>query len=456
MAEPACSAEDRAALLSFKAGIEKDTTGILSSWVGTECCGAWEGIECHPNTGRVIALQLQSPQADARSYMKGTVSPSLGSLPFLQALVISNMKEITGTIPQSLANLSQLTQLYLENNMLQGPIPSNLGVLASLKVLSLSGNKLQGELPSTLGLITGLIQINVGMNLLTGSVPKTFMNLHALESLDLSHNAFSGAIPGFIGQFQNLTLLDMSYNQFSGQIPISLCSLSRVLDLSFSHNKLTGVIPSQIGSLKSLSSLSLSVNLLNGSIPESFAELQKLWFLDLSWNRFSGSLPAGLGKGLHSLISIDLSYSNLSLGSVPDWLRKRALIRDIHLSACQIQGPLPTFLFPDSLNSIDLSNNRITGQIPSSISKMSNLQRLDLSRNLLNGSIPETMGEIESLFTDPSLLYHALSWLFTPRTQPFLEYFVGLLRSLLSSLPEIRVLRRCSLFEFRGNKYIIT
>ncbi|KAG4394793.1 hypothetical protein GLYMA_20G100500v4 [Glycine max] len=94
---PICSEEDRASLLSFKASISQDTTETLSTWTGRDCCdGGWEGVECNPSTGRVNVLQIQRPGRDAdATYMKGTLSPSLGNLHFLEVMVISGMKHIT-------------------------------------------------------------------------------------------------------------------------------------------------------------------------------------------------------------------------------------------------------------------------------------------------------------------------------------------------------------------------
>ncbi|KAJ4773745.1 Leucine-rich repeat (LRR) family protein [Rhynchospora pubera] len=360
-----CSVTDRAALLDFKASIVRDTTGILSSWVGTDCCDGWEGVDCNPQTGRVTSLQLERPHG----VMKGTLSSSLGNLKFLQVLVVSGMKQITGTIPDSLSNLVHLTQLYLEDNMLQGRIPSNLSQLRSLMALSLNGNNFTGELPPQIGFISGLTQINFGRNRL---------------------------------------------------------------------------VPSEIGNLRSLNSLSLSSNLLTGIIPDSIVKLQKLWYLNLSNNAFMG-LPSGVENGLPSLLSIDLSYNKFQLGIIPNWIRNREM-RDVHLASCGIKGLPQAFAKPETLNSLnlssnfltgeingfltnmtnlvsldlsknritgfisqfgkqmspnlkwlDLSNNGMSGQIPSSISNLTALKRLDLSRNQIKGIIPDSMGQMASL-----------------------------------------------------------
>ena len=49
---------------------------------------------------------------------------------------------IQGTIPNSLGNLEQLQELFLDDNEMTGVIPSDLGRLASLDYLALASNNL--------------------------------------------------------------------------------------------------------------------------------------------------------------------------------------------------------------------------------------------------------------------------------------------------------------------------
>ncbi|PPR98906.1 hypothetical protein GOBAR_AA21749 [Gossypium barbadense] len=387
LAQTICSEADRAALLGFKAKILKDSTDSLSSWVGKDCCGGdWEGVGCNP-TGRVNTLALQRPERDSTLYMKGTLSSSLGSLQFLEVLVISGMKFITGPIPESLSNLSRLKQLVLEDNSLQGNIPSGLGRLSFLQTLSLAGNHFNGVVPLSLGNLRNLVMLNLGRNSLTGSIPSSFKNLVHLQSFDLSFNLLSGFVPEILGQFHNITFIDLSNNQLSGHLPVSLFKLVTLSDLSLSHNQLTGSIPEQVGNLKSLTSLSLSHNKLIGPIPASISRLQKLWSLNLSRNGFSNPLPAISSKGVPSLLSIDLSFNNLSLGTVPNWIMDRQL-SDVNLASCKLRGAFPKFR-PDSLSSIDLSSNLLTGTISTHFTNMTSLQKLKLSNNQLKFDLSE-------------------------------------------------------------------
>ncbi len=64
-------------------------------------------------------------------------------------------------------------------------------------------------------------------------------------------------------------------------------------------------------------------------------------------------------------------------------------LQQVDLSGNIIQGVLPNLL-PRSLQSLDLSNNQLLGEIPSSWT-CSNLTTLDLSKNKLSGTIPENI-----------------------------------------------------------------
>ncbi|KAG6405472.1 hypothetical protein SASPL_133062 [Salvia splendens] len=405
---PGCSPADRAALLGFKASIVKDTTGFLSTWTGDDCCsGGWEGVECGEG-GRVNRLMLQSHGGGV--LMKGVLSPSLGTLHFLEIMVISGMRRIAGKIPESFSGLTLLTQLVLDDNSLQGTIPSSLGKLRNLQILSLSGNRFNGQISPALGNLRNLLQLNLAKNLLTGPIPQAVGNLRSLHSLDLSFNMLSGSIPDSLGQLQNLTYLVLTRNQFSGQIPVSLCSLVRLSELSLDQNRLVGRIPAQIRDMKSVSVLRLGFNKLTGQIPGSISELHSLWNLNLSRNLLTGSLPdAAFAKGLPSILSIDLSYNDLDLGAVPSWIRNRQL-SDVHLAGCKLRGVLPNFTKPDSLATLDLSDNYFTTGISSFLASMASLRTAKISNNLIKADVSTVRlpGQISSLDLHSNLLFGSL------------------------------------------------
>jgi Leucine-rich repeat (LRR) protein len=64
--------------------------------------------------------------------------------------------QLSGSILESLGNLSNLESLYLNNNQLSGSIPESLGKLSSLEVLYLYDNQLSGYIPKSLGKLSNL------------------------------------------------------------------------------------------------------------------------------------------------------------------------------------------------------------------------------------------------------------------------------------------------------------
>ncbi|HWR66055.1 MAG TPA: hypothetical protein VN364_08045, partial [Bellilinea sp.] len=85
--------------------------------------------------------------------------------------------QFTGPIPPELGNLTNLIDLWLDNNQLSGPIPSELGNLSPLIVLSLDNNQLVGTIPTDLGDLGSLYDLKLQNNPLTGSIPMSFMKL---------------------------------------------------------------------------------------------------------------------------------------------------------------------------------------------------------------------------------------------------------------------------------------
>jgi Leucine-rich repeat (LRR) protein len=57
---------------------------------------------------------------------------------------------LTGSIPESIGDLSNLKRLYLRNNNLSGNIPSIFGTLLNLLRLKLQENFLTGQIPENI------------------------------------------------------------------------------------------------------------------------------------------------------------------------------------------------------------------------------------------------------------------------------------------------------------------
>ncbi|CAO2814470.1 unnamed protein product [Amaranthus hypochondriacus] len=96
-----------------------------------------------------------------------------------------------------------------------------------------------------------------------------------------------------------------------------------------------------------------------------------------------------------NIISINLVGANLG-GGLGDSLASFSSITTIDLSNNHISGSLPS-KFPVSLVGFFLSDNNLTGSIPSGISTLTNLATLKLNENHLTGELPDSFHSLTSL-----------------------------------------------------------
>ncbi len=223
------------------------------------------------------------------------------------------INNLTGNIPSSIGNLTNLEVLDFYENQLSGIIPSSIGNLINIQSLLLYYNQLSGSIPSTIGNLVNLQDLALGSNQLSGSIPSSIGNLINLQRLDLHSNQLSGTIPSSIGNLVNLYEADLFNNQLSGSIPSSIGNLTNLNGLYLYTNHLSGRIPSSIGNLINLQYLRLEDNQLSGTIPSTVGNLVNLLWLASGANRLSGTVPSSLSNLIHINDNngnrLDLSYN---------------------------------------------------------------------------------------------------------------------------------------------------
>ncbi|KAK6119098.1 hypothetical protein DH2020_047141 [Rehmannia glutinosa] len=184
--------------------------------------------EIPPSIGNLANLYWLD-LADNR--LSGTIPVSNGSSPGLDMLVNTKhfhfgKNQLSGEIPPRLFNSNlTLIHLLLENNQLTGSIPSTVGLVRTLEVVRLDRNSLSGSVPQSLNNLTTVQELFLANNKLTGPLPNlTGMNL--LNYVDMSNNSFDATdIPPWFSSLQSLTSLIMENTQIQGQLPVSLFSL---------------------------------------------------------------------------------------------------------------------------------------------------------------------------------------------------------------------------------------
>ncbi|XP_050247092.1 receptor-like protein 7 isoform X5 [Quercus robur] len=320
----------------------------------------------------------------------GSIPTSLGSLTQITHLILY-FNNFTGPVPTLLWNLTQMTYLDLGWNSFTGLLPLSLLNLPNLSSLFLDNNQLVGPLPSH---VSGLNLINLFLssNSLNGTLPSWLFNLPSLEMLSLSDNEFIGEIGEF--KSDSLRYLDLDYNKLHGSIPRSISRLVNLTILYLSSNKWSTMLEFEMFSkLKNLQYLDLSHNLL--SINNVTFTLPNLRYLNLSFSNIS-EFPIFL-RTATNLESLDLS-NNRIYGQVPRWLGDvgRNSLYHVDLRANLLQGPFPTLNFLN-LRYFFVSNNSLNGEIPLLICNASFLEVLDLSHNNLSGMIPKCLARFSFL-----------------------------------------------------------
>ncbi|KAL8252241.1 hypothetical protein R6Q59_035934 [Mikania micrantha] len=407
------------------------------------------------------------------------------SLPFIYHLNLST-NSIDGVIPSSVGDLSELNVLDLSHNRLSGEVPIGLFTnLYDLSLLILSNNSLHGEvlsrnfnvsyLPYALYLdnncFTGKMEnmnafddlsiLDISNNFFTGKLGNmsTSSSFNPLWFLDLSKNYFSGPIP-FLN-FKNAMHIHLGSNKFTGSIPNSFRNLTEVLTLDIGNNYLSGRIPNFLGELSDLRILILGKNNFSGSIPRKLCHLTNANLIDLSNNLLLGSIPPCLqnigfknfidssrsyggdefhfdyhyksaidkdtdfrSEGLYRILDevlfttktlslaykgdvldimsgLDLSCNKLT-GNIPEGLGFLVQIRVLNLSHNRLTGPIPdNFSNLANIESLDLSFNSLTGKVPSELIKLTWLEVFNVSFNNLSGRLPEMKAQFGS-FTEES------------------------------------------------------
>ena len=331
-----------------------------------------------------------------------------------QSSVYLKGNNFSGSLPLWSSNVSRLN---VRNNLFSGPIPSDIGErMPMLMELDLSYNSLTGTLPLSIGTLYGLETLYISNNYLSGEIPELWDGIPSLlVHVDLSNNNLSGELPSSVGSLMFIVFLTLSNNHLSGELPSTLQNCTILSNLDLGGNRFSGNIPAWIGqTMPSLLILRLRSNLLNGSIPSQLCSLSSLHILDLAQNNLSGSIPSCLGNLSAMASEIELyRYEGdsmvLTKGREDLYKSILYLVNSIDLSNNALSGDVPGGLTNlSTLGTLNLSINHLTGKIPKNIGQLQRLETLDLSRNQLSGPIPAGMASLTFL-NHLNLSYNNLS-----------------------------------------------
>ncbi|CAN0863300.1 Receptor-like protein EIX2 [Linum grandiflorum] len=348
---------------------------------------------------RVITLsgvELRQEVGEALRILSACPADSLETIRMSDCKLFGNMTNIP------FQNFQKLDTLSLSRNSISGPVPLSVTDLVSLRSLELFSNKLIGPLPWSLGTLSNLESIDISENSLEGDVAEShFQNITKLWLFQASGNQLTLRVGPRWNPPPQIEILGMGFWHLGPNFPVWIRSLKLLTQLNMSSAGISSKIPSWLFFNSHFYSIDMSSNLLNGPLPYIYPFMS---VLDLSNNSLSGSLSKFLcykPDEEKTMQSIHLRNNNLS-GEIP---QSFANITNYNgtgpffvTALVVIKGKLYEYgSILKFVRSIDLSKNKLVGEIPEEMTKLGGLQSLNLSDNFLTGVIPRDIGSMGAL-----------------------------------------------------------
>ncbi|CAL9218368.1 unnamed protein product [Arabidopsis halleri] len=319
--------------------------------------------------------------------ISGNIPDSISNLKHLNVLEFHDCS-LTGKIPPSIGNLSHLTSLTLSSNTFAGEIPSSFQNLNQMTNLDVEDNKLGRNFPILLLNLTKMLSLSLSYNQFAGTLPPNMSSLSNLESFVAIGNSFVGTFPSSLFTITSLTYIDLKNNQLNGTLEFeNMSTPSKLQTLSLGNNNFRGPIPRAFSNLLNLEMLDLSLFNIQGPVDFSiFSHLKSLQVLFLSHLNTTTSIELkAILSCIKSVSSLDLSANHISVANTSSFTDLSSQLNYLNLSGCGIRA-FPEFIrIQQQMRRLDLSNNRITDQVPGWLWSLPELQMVYLSNNSFSG-----------------------------------------------------------------------
>jgi hypothetical protein len=363
------------------------------------------------NTFTEETCGLFRDRAHSLESFKASKTGLKGSFPLNEACVLGramkNMKlganALIGAVPEPppIGGCPHLLFFTAERNGFEGSIPTGFATSApSLVVLDLSENAFSGAIPS-LGARTkqdALLFFRAKNNALTGPVPDSLLGAYSgLSVLDLKNNRLSGSLPRDAFAGARLVALDLRRNALSGALP-NVMSPEEAADESKIVKDADGVSVAASASARLLRYVDLAENAFEGyGFPDALVAAPDLTFLYLENNALTGALPLAT-NGDQARLEFLIRFRNTRVFSIAR-NRITGSIPDDHLLLETFEAPPGKVLdadsgeFVDVQHVYDVSENRLTGLVPSWLSMFENYRHVtvDVSGNDFSCPIPNSL-----------------------------------------------------------------
>ena len=224
-----------------------------------------------------------------------------------------------------------------------------------------------------------------------------------VTQLNLSRKGLTGEIPAQLGNLSNLTQLNLRSNQLTGDIPAELGNLSNLTFLGLYNNQLTRELPQ---SLTGLTMLEWLIFYNNSELCAPTDEAFQTWLESIATVRGSSCALVDWPGDRTVLIELYSATDGANWTNNTNWLSDRP-IREWHGVTNDANGRVTGLYLP---------RNQLSGEIPTELGNLSNLEALILAVNQLTGELPQSLTGLTML---QWLFFGSNAGLCAPTDEPF-------------------------------------
>jgi Leucine-rich repeat (LRR) protein len=358
-------------------------TGPVSTWTGVTVTG-----------GRVTGLEIVS------NNMSGTIPASIGKLTELTRLRLIGdenpvkVVDIHGTIPAELWNCTKINVLQLKFTNLSGNIPEGIEKMVNLSEINFQQSYLGCEIPAALFNLPNLTKAYLHESNFTGAVPASLVNATKLVRLYLQKNKLSAGLPYVNIPATNKAKVELNGNHFT------FADLKPYFDSKANYAGFTCDYQYAKDSVKVAIDRGLPYTM-DGTAAgaEAYAWFKNAEAVPVGMEATQVITPAGLADGgvytckAQSSMATGcnlLSVYNVTVNPTPLELDSLALVEFYNAAGGPgwtnqgnwLTGPVSTWtgitVTDGRVTGLEIVSNNMSGVIPASIGKLTELTRLRL------------------------------------------------------------------------------
>ena len=390
----------------------------------------WPGVIVED--GHVIGLDLN------HANKKGVLPKEIGNLPMLRTLNLNHRywgwDKLSGILPEEIGKLVNLEYFYARDNNLSGTIPASINNLTKLKEINLSYNSISGTLPDLFSSSPNLQSVNLYSN----RIDSIGNGLKAGMSIDMRYQYCRESVFTYMGDTVDIQLptvmrYDYAINGFTtkNNFDVGYGNTTLISNLQANKDGILRIPKEVLKTLRTQNNLHVTIYQKSGSsygssltfdsvkvkldpIPQKEYEAliaiynklggtywQTKWDVTKGNNVYEGWHGVVIEDG--HVVEINLSDNNLS-GQIPSEIGDFSKLRVLNLANNNngyyknIKGNIPSEIGRlTELEDLRIFNQALTGEITFWIDKLEKLKIIMLGKNYLTGSLPESIEKLTQL-----------------------------------------------------------